>query len=51
LADRRTAGLSSPATAFTLSLSSAQFGLLSVFNTVTSFQFDIDVAAPLAAGV
>lgn len=46
-----TAGMAGPAAAFTLSLSSTQFGLVSVFNEVTSFQFDIDVTGPLAAGV
>lgn len=45
------AGAIGVAGAFTLNLSSTQFGLTPSFNAVTSFQFEIDVSAPLAPGV
>ena len=39
-----------PASAFVISLSSADFGITSVYNTINSFQFDIEVSDPLVAG-
>ncbi len=44
-------GLAAPADAFTLKLSSASFTLDPAFNAVGSFNVEIDVQAPLAAGV
>lgn len=45
------AGMHGAASAFTLSLSSANFTLAPSFNSVTAFDFEIDVSAPLAPGV
>ena len=39
-----------PASAFVISLSSDDFGITSVFNTINNFQFDIEVSEPLVAG-